>query len=99
MPKPILGEAGSGMHVHLQLFDGENNLFYHKGGYSDLSDIGLYAIGGILKHSASLMAFTNPSTNSYKRLVPGYEAPVSICYGTANRSSYLSYTGLRDSAG
>ncbi len=93
MPKPILGEAGSGMHVHIQLFEGDENLFYEKGGYSDLSDVGLYAIGGILKHAASLMAFTNPSTNSYKRLVPGYEAPVSICYGTANRSSVIRIPG------
>lgn len=93
MPKPIFGEAGNGMHVHMQLFDGEKPLFYEKGGYSDLSDIALYAIGGILKHSASLMAFTNPSTNSYKRLVPGYEAPVSICFGTANRSSVIRIPG------
>ena len=93
MPKPLYSEAGSGMHVHMQLFDGDHPLFYEKGGYSDLSKIGLYAIGGLLKHSASLMAFTNPSTNSYKRLVPGYEAPVSICFGTANRSSVIRIPG------
>lgn len=93
MPKPIFGEAGSGMHVHMQLFNDETPLFYEKGGYSDLSQMGLYAIGGILKHSASVMAFTNPSTNSYKRLVPGYEAPVSICFGTANRSSVIRIPG------
>ncbi|MCD4713894.1 MAG: type I glutamate--ammonia ligase [Clostridiales bacterium] len=93
MPKPIFGEAGNGMHVHIQLFDGETPLFYEKGGYSDMSKIGLYAIGGILKHSASLMAFTNPSTNAFKRLVPGYEAPVSICFGTANRSSVIRIPG------
>jgi len=93
MPKPIFGEAGSGMHVHMQLFNGETPLFYEKGGYADMSAIGLYAMGGILKHAASLMAFTNPSTNSYKRLVPGYEAPVSVCFGTANRSSVIRIPG------
>ena len=93
MPKPIFGEAGNGMHVHMQLLEDGVNLFYEKGGYSDMSQIGLYAIGGILKHSASVMAFTNPSTNSFKRLVPGYEAPVSICFGTANRSSVIRIPG------
>ena len=93
MPKPIFGEAGNGMHIHLQLFNDDEPLFYKQGNYSDLSDIALYAIGGILKHSPSLMAFTNPSTNSYKRLVPGYEAPVSICFGTANRSSVIRIPG------
>lgn len=93
MPKPIFGEAGSGMHVHMQLFNDETPLFYEKGGYADMSAIGLYAMGGILKHASSLMAFTNPSTNSYKRLVPGYEAPVSVCFGTANRSSVIRIPG------
>lgn len=93
MPKPIFGEAGSGMHVHMQLFMDDEPLFYEKGGYSDLSQMGLYAIGGILKHAASVMAFTNPSTNSFKRLVPGYEAPVSVCFGTANRSSVIRIPG------
>ncbi|MBE0449449.1 MAG: glutamine synthetase [Clostridia bacterium] len=87
----VMGDRS--MHVHIQLYDGEMPLFYEKGGYSDMSKIGLYAIGGLLRHSASLMAFTNPSTNAYKRLVPGYEAPVSICFGTANRSSVIRIPG------
>ncbi|WP_425446910.1 type I glutamate--ammonia ligase [Dethiothermospora halolimnae] len=89
MPKPIYGEAGNGMHVHMQLFKDNEPIFYDENGYSQLSDIALYYIGGILKHSAALLAFTNPSTNSYKRLVPGYEAPVSICFATANRSAVI----------
>lgn len=93
MPKPIFGEAGNGMHVHLQLFKEGKPVFYDEKGYSKLSDEALYAIGGILKHSPALMAFTNPSTNSYKRLVPGYEAPVSICFATANRSSVIRIPG------
>ena len=89
MPKPFFGEAGSGLHIHLQMFKDGLPIFYDKNGYSDLSETALYAIGGILRHSAGLMAFTNPSTNSYKRLVPGYEAPVSVCFGTANRSAVI----------
>ncbi len=89
MPKPILDEAGSGMHVHLQLFKEDENLFYHPDGYSQLSDTALWFIGGLLKHAASLCGFTNPSTNSFKRLVPGFEAPVTIGYATANRSAVV----------
>lgn len=97
MPKPFFGEAGSGMHVHMQLFKNGKPLFYDDCGYSHLSDTALYAIGGILKHAPALMAFTNPSTNSYKRLVPGYEAPVSICFATANRSSVIRIPGYAKS--
>ncbi|MCL2127335.1 MAG: type I glutamate--ammonia ligase [Treponema sp.] len=93
MPKPFFKEAGNGMHVHLQMFKKGRPLFYDKNGYSGLSDTALYAIGGILRHSAALMAFTNPSTNSYKRLVPGYEAPVTICFATANRSAVIRIPG------
>lgn len=93
MPKPFVDEAGSGMHIHMHFFNGEEPLFYDKDGYSQLSSTALYAIGGILKHAASIMPFTNPSTNSYKRLVPGYEAPVSICFGTANRSAVIRIPG------
>ncbi|MCL1834850.1 MAG: type I glutamate--ammonia ligase [Oscillospiraceae bacterium] len=89
MPKPIFGEAGNGMHVHMQLFKGGAPLFYDEKGYSQLSDTALHFIGGILSHARALCAFTNPSTNSYKRLVPGYEAPVTIGYATANRSSVI----------
>lgn len=93
MPKPFVKECGNGMHIHMHLFKDGNPLFFQKGGYSDLSRDALYAIGGVLKHAAALMAFTNPSTNSYKRLVPGFEAPVSICYGTANRSAVVRIPG------
>ncbi len=93
MPKPFFGEAGSGMHVHLQMFNEGKPVFYDENGYSCLSQTALYAIGGILKHSAALLAFTNPTTNSYKRLVPGYEAPVTICFATANRSSVVRIPG------
>lgn len=81
------------MHVHLQFFKKEQPVFYDGKGYSGLSQTALYTIGGILKHAPALLAFTNPSTNSYKRLVPGYEAPVSICYATANRSAVIRIPG------
>lgn len=89
MPKPIYGEAGNGMHVHIWLWKDGKPLFYDANGYSNLSDTALYFIGGLLKHAASLCAITNPSTNSFKRLVPGFEAPVTIGYATANRSSII----------
>lgn len=89
MPKPIHGEAGNGMHVHIWLRKDSKPLFYDPNGYSCLSDTALYFIGGLLKHAASLCAITNPSTNSFKRLVPGFEAPVTIGYATANRSSII----------
>ena len=89
MPKPFYNEAGSGMHIHVHMFNKGKPIFYNKNGYSGLSTTALYAIGGILRHAAALMGFTNPSTNSYKRLVPGYEAPVTICFATANRSSVI----------
>lgn len=93
MPKPLAGEAGNGMHVHFQLFNGGKPVFFDEKGYSGLSQTALYAIGGMLKHAPALLAITNPSTNSYKRLVPGYEAPVSICFATANRSSVVRIPG------
>lgn len=93
MPKPLYGEAGSGMHVHMLLRKDGKNLFYDEKGYSRLSKEAHYFIGGILKHSRALLAFTNPSTNSYKRLVPGFEAPVSICFATGNRSSVIRIPG------
>ena len=89
MPKPINGEAGSGLHVHMHLFKNGEPIFYDKNGYSELSPLALYYIGGLLKHAPALLAFTSPSTNSYKRLVPGYEAPVNICFATANRSAII----------
>ncbi len=93
MPKPFYKEAGNGMHVHMHLFKEGRPLFYDENGYSGMSQMALYAIGGVLKHSAALMGITNPSTNSYKRLVPGYEAPVSICFATANRSAVIRIPG------
>jgi len=89
MPKPIYQEAGNGMHFHIQLRKGGENIFYKKGNYADLSDEALYFIGGILKHGRSLTAFTNPSTNSFKRLLPGFEAPVKLFFGLANRSATI----------
>jgi glutamine synthetase len=89
MPKPIYDDAGSGLHVHMHLFKKGKPLFYDKNGYSQLSETALQFIGGILRHARSLCAFTNPSTNSYKRLVPGYEAPVTIGFATSNRSSVI----------
>ncbi|HYF83513.1 MAG TPA: type I glutamate--ammonia ligase [Clostridia bacterium] len=93
MPKPMYGEAGSGMHVHMWLYKDGKPLFYDKNGYSGLSQTALYFIGGLLKHSPALLGFTSPSTNSYKRLVPGYEAPVSICFATSNRSAVIRIPG------
>jgi glutamine synthetase len=89
MPKPIYDEPGTGMHFHIQLRKDGKNLFYKKGNYADLSETALYFIGGILKHGRSLTAFTNPSTNSYKRLLPGFEAPVKLFFGLANRSAAI----------
>lgn len=96
MPKPFYKEAGNGMHVHMILFKEGRPVFYDENGYSCLSDVAHYAMGGILKHSPSLMGYTNPSTNSFKRLVPGYEAPVSICYATANRSAVIRIPGYAE---
>lgn len=87
MPKPLYGEAGSGMHFHQHLFKGRENVFYDPQGYGCMSETALYYIGGLLKHGAALLAFTNPSTNSYRRLVPGYEAPVNAFFSLGNRSA------------
>jgi glutamine synthetase len=89
MPKPLYDEPGNGMHFHIQLRKDGRNIFYRKGGYADLSDEALCFVGGILAHGRSLAAFTNPSTNSYKRLLPGFEAPVNLFFGLANRSAAI----------
>ena len=89
MPKPIFGDNGSGMHVHQSLWTGGEPLFYDEQGYAGLSDTARYYIGGILKHAPSLLAFTNPTVNSYHRLVPGFEAPVNLVYSQRNRSAAM----------
>ena len=86
MPKPIFNDNGSGMHTHISLWNGDEPLFA-GGGYAGLSDMALHAIGGILKHAPAILAFTNPTTNSYKRLVPGFQAPVNLAYSQRNRSA------------
>jgi glutamine synthetase len=87
MPKPIFGDNGSGMHTHQSLWKDGEPLFYDERGYGGLSDLARWYIGGLLKHAPSLLAFTNPTVNSYHRLVPGYEAPVNLVYSARNRSA------------
>jgi glutamine synthetase len=87
MPKPLFGDNGSGMHVHQSLWKGERNMFYDEAGYAQLSDMAKYYIGGLLKHAPALLALVAPTTNSYRRLVPGFEAPVILAYSQRNRSA------------
>ncbi|GGD31444.1 type I glutamate--ammonia ligase [Nocardioides daphniae] len=89
MPKPIFGDNGSGMHVHSSLWNGGQPLFYDETGYGGLSEMARHYIGGILKHAPSLLALTNPTVNSYHRLVKGFEAPISLVYSSRNRSASI----------
>ena len=87
MPKPLYGDNGSGMHTHQSLWKGGKNLFYDPEGYAGLSELARYYIGGLLAHGRALAALCSPTTNSYKRLVPGFEAPVNLVYSKRNRSA------------
>jgi glutamine synthetase len=89
MPKPLFGDNGSGMHTHQSLWNGSEPLFYDESGYGGLSDIARWYIGGLLKHAPAVLAFTNPTLNSYRRLVPGFEAPVNLVYSAGNRSASI----------
>lgn len=87
MPKPLFNDNGTGMHTHQSLWDGENPLFYDEKGYAQGSEMMFYYIGGLLKHARAVLAFAAPTTNSYKRLVPGFEAPTNLAYSMRNRSA------------
>jgi len=87
MPKPIFADNGSGMHVHMSIWQDGKNLMFDPSGYAGVSEYAKYYIGGLLKHAPALLAFAAPTTNSYKRLVPGFEAPVNLVYSAANRSA------------
>ena len=87
MPKPLFGDNGSGMHVHQSLWKGEKNVFFDEAGYAQLSETAKYYIGGLLQHSSALLGLVAPTTNSYRRLVPGFEAPVNLAYSQRNRSA------------
>ncbi|MFZ2166564.1 MAG: type I glutamate--ammonia ligase [Propionibacteriaceae bacterium] len=89
MPKPIFGDNGSGMHVHQSIWEGGKPLFADEAGYGGLSDLARWYVGGLLHHAPSLLAFTNPTVNSYHRLVPGFEAPVNLVYSSRNRSACI----------
>src|SRR3989442_8261519 len=89
MPKPLFQDNGSGMHTHQSLWKKGKNIFYDKGSYADVSRTCLYYIGGILKHAPALCALIAPTTNSYRRLVPGYEAPINLVYSQRNRSACI----------
>jgi glutamine synthetase len=90
MPKPLFGDNGTGMHTHMSLWKGDTPLFAGSG-YAGMSEMCMYFVGGIIKHSRALAGITNPTTNSYRRLVPGFEAPVNLAYSQRNRSAALRF--------
>ena len=98
MPKPLFGDNGTGMHVHQSLWLGDTPLFYDADGYAQLSELARHYIGGLLRHGASLLAFCAPTTNSYKRLVPGFEAPTYLAYSQRNRSAAVRIPTYETSA-
>ncbi|MGE5606645.1 MAG: type I glutamate--ammonia ligase [Bacteroidota bacterium] len=98
MPKPIFGINGSGMHIHLSIFKDGTNIFYDTAAKNQLSQLALYFIGGVLKHIKGLTAITNPLVNSYKRLIPGYEAPVYQCWSVSNRSALIRVPAGRNNS-
>jgi glutamine synthetase len=87
MPKPLFGDNGSGMHIHMSIWKDGQTMMYDETGYAQISDTARWYIGGLLKHAAALLAFCAPTTNSYRRLVPGYEAPINLMYSARNRSA------------
>jgi glutamine synthetase len=97
MPKPIFGDNGSGMHTHQSLWKDGETLMYDADGYAGLSDLARYYTGGLLEHAAAILAFAAPTTNSYKRLVPGYEAPVNLVMSSRNRSAAIRIPMYSDS--
>jgi len=99
MPKPLFNEPGSGLHVHQYLADSNGSLFFDESGPARFSELGRFYIGGMLKHVDALLAFTNPSTNSFKRLVPGFEAPVGGTYSVANRTACIRIPGYQRDPG
>jgi glutamine synthetase len=100
MPKPLFGQAGSGMHTNVSVWRDSQNLFYEHGKYADLSDFAVHFVGGLLRHAAAVCAFSAPTTNSYRRLVPGYEAPTILVYSQRNRSACIRvpFTGANANA-
>jgi glutamine synthetase len=97
MPKPLYGDNGSGMHVHSSIWDGDKPTFGDPGGFAGLSDTARYYIGGLLRHAPAILAFAAPTTNSYHRLVPGYEAPVNLAWSLRNRSAAVRIPMYSDS--
>ena len=97
MPKPLFGDNGSGMHVHQSVWDGDKPIFGDTAAYGGLSQAGRYYVGGLLKHAPALLAFAAPTTNSYHRLVPGYEAPVNLAWSIRNRSAAVRIPMYSDS--